>query len=48
MDAGWPETSLRETEEMKESLNEIKEFIGCRECFEYKSKASVLAFLLFM
>lgn len=41
MDAGWPETSSRETEEMKKSLNEIKEFIGCREGFEYKSKASV-------
>ena len=41
MDAGWPETSTRETEEMKKSLNEIKEFIGCREGFEYKSKASV-------
>ena len=34
MDAGWPETSSRETEEMKKSLNEIKEFIGCREGFE--------------
>ena len=43
MDAGWPETSSRETEEMKKSLNEIKaEFIGCRGgALNIKSKASV-------
>ncbi|WP_455616487.1 helix-turn-helix domain-containing protein [Eisenbergiella sp.] len=39
--AGWPGTSLQEAEEMKESLNEIREFIGCRKGFEYKSRASV-------
>lgn len=39
--AGWPGTSLQEAEEMKESLNEIREFIGFRKGFEYKSRTSV-------
>lgn len=38
---GWRGTSEWEAGEMKESLNEIKDFISCRKGFEYKSRASV-------